>query len=86
MTETELKIELYERTRDIEYSEGLCQAIEDDYLINSAYYSDDQFFKYMEIMESMIRENWRANNLSDNEKSPSELLKLFKEIFNQSQT
>lgn len=75
-------MEYARRTWDIEYSKGLCEAIEDDYVINAAYYSDD-FFSYMGIMEPMLRDNWRKNNLSDNEMSPSELLRFLKEIFNQ---
>ena len=43
MTNTELKLQYVERTWDIEFQDCIEQALENDYVLNSALYTNEKF-------------------------------------------
>ncbi|MDQ9094221.1 hypothetical protein RC083_21920 [Pseudoalteromonas haloplanktis] len=53
MSRTKLVLEYCERTKDIDYSDELEDLLEKDYIVNSAFYTDE-VFHFLHASESFL--------------------------------
>jgi hypothetical protein len=70
MTETDLLLELYERTKEIDFSDDVQDLIEKNYVINRVLYTDE-FISRLRMCELMR-----------NDEKPEEILEQVKNLVN----